>query len=109
MKNEEPPNKEVHATDLAEALQKLHARPLEPAVMNADELGGQSYGDGRKRSGSSTVLFEPSAEEKGNSPNMPAIAVEDTTHTPDDWSPIDNPSTKVAHTARPPVELMQDA
>jgi hypothetical protein len=103
MKLEDPPNKAVHAEDLLEALHKLRA-PKEPVPQSPDSPGG-NLSSGRQRSGSSTVLFEPSAEEKGNSPNMPAISVEDTTEM--DFSPIDT-STKILHTSRPPVELMQD-
>ncbi|KAI9760250.1 MAG: hypothetical protein M4579_001764 [Chaenotheca gracillima] len=103
MKNEEPPNKDVHADDLASALSKLHARP-EPVSPVFDEertnLGK------RQRSGSATMIYHP--EEHGSSPNLPAIAVEDLTGTPENLSPIEAPTTRLTHTSRPPVELMAD-
>jgi Calcipressin len=119
MKLEEPPNKEVHAEDLAEALEKLRARPLPEASEGgaytaadaAREGKGEMY---RQRSGSwSMRIFEPEADENGNSPNLPAIAVEDTSQSPEELSPLE-PSFReqkpiMAHTSRPPVELMHDA
>ena len=126
MRNEDPPNKEVHADDLASALAKLHARPtaggqapLTPVSPTAadGEVGGGARREGmrvvnRQRSGSSTVVYHP--EDHGDSPHLPAVMVEDTTESPGDMSPIgdnlDGSGTKIlAHTSRPPVELMADA
>jgi hypothetical protein len=101
MRDEEPPNKEVHAEDLATALSKLRARaePLSPA----DE--GQRHS--RTRS-SSTIVYDP--QDHGHSPDLPAIAVEYLPDSPGalsaDEMSIDK---KFVHTARPPVELMSDA
>ncbi|KAG9249020.1 BcRCN1, regulator of calcineurin [Calycina marina] len=101
MKLEDAPNKMVHAEDLAEALAKLHHRPTTdlPASPNS-ETGG----DGRQRSGSSTIIYDPS--EHGNSPGLPAIEVEDMTGV-NVISPIEMGKPIFAHTSRPPVELMK--
>lgn len=105
MRNEDPPNKEVHAHDLASALDKLNAQSgssvtdYPPSPTSVKELG-----HGVQRSRSSTIVFSPA--EHGGSPGLPAIAVEDTS---EDMSPVmdgDAPRP-MAHTARPPVELME--
>jgi len=102
MKLEDAPNKLVHAEDLAEALAKLHHRPggaeFPPSPVSGDE------NEGRQRSGSTTTIYRP--EEHGCSPNLPAISVEDTTGT-GDISPIEKERPILAHTSRPPIELME--
>jgi hypothetical protein len=105
MKLEDAPNKQVHAEDLAEALAKLHHKPRTdlPASPISDSGEGVS---GRARSSSSTTIYNPS--EHGLSPNLPAISVEDTTGEIE-ISPIEQEKPILAHTARPPMELiMQD-
>ena len=54
------------------------------------------------------MIYQP--EDRGDSPNLPAIAVEDMTDTMNELNPVDSSSdrTNITHTARPPVELMQD-
>lgn len=103
-KEEDPPNKDVHAEDLAIALEKLSARrddmlPVESSPLSP-KLGA------RNRSSSTTILYQP--EEHGNSPGLPAIAVEDLTAANDDWSTaeLELPQKPMIHTSRPPVELM---
>ncbi|ESZ96027.1 hypothetical protein SBOR_3600 [Sclerotinia borealis F-4128] len=110
MKMEDAPNKQVHAEDLAEALAKLHHRPATdlPASPMSDngETTSSSLKNGRGRSSSTTTIYDPQAH--GFSPNLPAIAVEDTTG--DDWgmSPLETDKKPIfAHTSRPPVELME--
>lgn len=100
MKLEDAPNKLVHAEDLAEALAKLHHRPRTdlPASPMSD-VGS----DGRQRSRSSTIIYNPS--EHGNSPGLPAIEVEDLTGE-NMISPIEFEKPILANTSRPPVELM---
>lgn len=100
MKLEDAPNKQVHAEDLAEALAKLRAKPSTdcPASPGSD-VGSAS----RQRSGSTTI-YNPS--EHGLSPNLPAISVEDMTGE-NNISPIEQERPILAHTSRPPVELMQ--
>lgn len=164
MRNEEPPNKEVHAADLAEALGRLgtagagsdqqlgsaaaaatagvhHSTvhnmaesgarqhdPDTPVSVSSDvhmhgsdqEGGGTGTGPGtrtytwpagmgRERSGSSTVIYDP--EHHGGSPHLPAVMVEDTTISIDvsDTEIETSPGSGqriIAHTSRPPVELM---
>ncbi|EPE30648.1 RNA-binding, RBD [Glarea lozoyensis ATCC 20868] len=100
VKMEDAPNKQVHAEDLAEALAKLHHRPRTdlPASPVSD---GET--EGRTRSGS-LVLYNPS--EHGLSPNLPAISLDDMTG---DISPINVEKPLLAHTSRPPLELMDES
>jgi len=102
MKLEDAPNKQVHAEDLAEALAKLHHKPR--TDLPASPLSDTEDTEGRKRSGSRSTIYNP--EEHGNSPNLPAIQVEDLTGE-NDISPIEQERPILAHTSRPPVELMQ--
>lgn len=111
------PNKQVHADDLAAALAQLHHHkisadsPISP--VEGRSPGGFSAASGRgTRSRSSTLIFHP--EDHGVSRNLPCVMVDDMT----DDGPVDDMSispmdvdTKpiMAHTARPPVELMSDA
>jgi hypothetical protein len=105
MKLEGAPNKQVHADDLAEALAKLHHRPQ--TDLPASPMSDGETDQRRQRSGSSTMIYHPG--DHGDSPNLPAIAVEDFTVEPEQMSPIDvEPRLIKAHTARPPVELMMD-
>ncbi|CAG8958331.1 hypothetical protein HYALB_00007794 [Hymenoscyphus albidus] len=97
---EDAPNKLVHAEDLAEALAKLHHRPRNDIPASPISDNENEGGNVRARSGS-LVLFNP--KEMGHSPNLPAIEVEDMTG---DISPIDFERPILAHTERPPVELM---
>ncbi|KAI9889468.1 MAG: hypothetical protein M1814_005251 [Vezdaea aestivalis] len=101
MRNEEPPNKEVHAEDLASALARLHGRPHQPiSPTSPDE---DQSAPTRARSGSTTVIYQPTND--GDDLKLPAIAVVDTTNSEDDSSDA-SPIGNVVHTARPPVELM---
>ena len=110
MRNEDPPNKAVYADDLASALAKLHAKPgargdLSPVEMDEGMIGGTK--EARKtRSGSSTVVYHPG--DHGDNPSLPAVTVEDTTvKAEDEDTDMAMGETKtLAHTARPPVELM---
>jgi len=70
--------------------------------MDIDSAGGSNA---RKRSGS-VIVYHP--EHHGDSPNLPAIAVEDLTDEPSEISPVEkNGLTAMTHTMRPPVELME--
>ena len=88
----------VHAEDLAAALAKLHATP------GPDDALESPARSTRQRSGTGTVVYDP--EEHGRSPDLPAIAVEDTSNSPEEMSPMEGVDKKFVHTARPPVELM---
>ncbi|EMC95182.1 hypothetical protein BAUCODRAFT_35173 [Baudoinia panamericana UAMH 10762] len=108
MRNEEPPNKDVHAEDLAAALRKLHARPAADEALKQDEVGNfQALPklQTRHRSGTGTIVYDP--EDHGHSPALPAIAVEDLSDSPGDTSPMDGEGVKFTRTSRPPVELME--
>lgn len=118
MQNEGAPNKQVHAEDLAVALAKLHAHHIEDNSWQMDEDGNLNPSPiSRRRTGSSTMIYHP--EDHGDSPNLPAIAVEDTTESPmpetpsvDGMEGIEGPIAqqkaqgKFVSTSRPPVELM---
>jgi len=104
MKLEGAPNKLVHAEDLAEALAKLHHRPrMDLPASPMSEVGAD--GVTRQRSGSSTTIYHPS--DHGDSPHLPAIAIEDFTDEVEDISLLGAEKTIMAHTSRPPVELME--
>lgn len=113
MKAEDAPNKIVHPEDLAAALARLHAPSHTDALSPADS---EFNPVGRRRTGSTTIVYHP--EDHGDSPNLPAIAVEDTTETPGFLTPTDvmegiegpiasqKAQGKTLSTARPPVEFM---
>ncbi|KAL8848516.1 MAG: hypothetical protein Q9221_006475 [Calogaya cf. arnoldii] len=107
VRNEGPPNKEVHAEDLASALEGLKQRPDAVADESSFQIGKEEAAKRvRGRSGSSTTtVYQP--ETHGGSPGLPAVVVEDTTGSEEE-SPVDGGKI-LAHTARPPVELMQNS
>ncbi|KAF2664995.1 calcineurin binding protein-like protein [Microthyrium microscopicum] len=108
IRNEDPPNKDVHAEDLAHALSRLHATApdpveFEPRTPEETELKQ------RMRSGSTTLVYHP--DQHGSHPSLPVISVEDTSDS--ELSPVEEPSPMedvkgpILHTSRPPVELME--
>lgn len=109
------PNKQVHADDLAAALAQLHHHkisadsPISP--VEGRSPGGFSASGRQTRSRSSTLIFHP--EDHGVSPNLPCVMVDDMTDGPVDDMDISamevDSKPIMAHTARPPVELMSDA
>ncbi|KAJ5583497.1 Calcipressin [Penicillium sp. DV-2018c] len=123
VRHEDPPNKEVHASDLAHALSMLKTEnqsakmAVDPAtpVSSTSEKRTNSWplaGSGsQQRSRSSTVIYNP--EDHGGSPNLPAVMVEDMTLDIEDvddmdMSPIEMSVNQMPpKTARPPVELME--
>lgn len=126
MRNEEPPNKEVHAEDLAAALARLNSRPTyggpppasqdtdmrdadaapSPPATGEDAPPPEGAGVTRRRTGSTTIVFDPQAN--GGSPDLPAIAVEDVCASPVDLGIEEQEEVPrvFAHTSRPPTELM---
>ncbi|KAF2100094.1 calcineurin binding protein-like protein [Rhizodiscina lignyota] len=106
MRNEGPPNKDVHAEDLSHALSRLTARraPDEDSEMADSPADERTSSPPRQRSGSTTIVYHP--QHHGHSPDLPAISVEDTTISPGDLTPMEVDKKPFLHTARPPVELM---
>jgi hypothetical protein len=135
-KSEDAPNKEVHAEDLAEKLSKLtgkleqNATPeasptAEKREYTADELAKLKTAAGsstarqimagmnddaqtpsspmKVRSRSSTLIYDPKAH--GDSPGLPAVMVE---AEEDSDVELDSGKVGLKHTARPPVELMEE-
>lgn len=123
MRNEDPPNKEVHATDLAHALSMLKTDQTQPVESTVDPATPVSITSDKRtsswplagsqsRSRSSTIIYNP--EDHGSSPNLPAVMVEDMTMDVDhddmdvDMSPIEMSVKQMPpKTSRPPVELME--
>ena len=130
MRNEDAPNKNTHADDLAAKLAALtakmdhsvddgEAKPQQqqkytreelhklktavPASVAADSPSQSTPKTARSRS--STIIYDPKAH--GDSPGLPAVMLE----TEDEPEPeLDDPDKKIiAHTSRPPVELMEGA
>lgn len=105
MKMEDAPNKLVHADDLAAALSKLRQGDNTPVANSPVTPGeGTAIPGMRTRSRSSTLIYQPDDK----SPNMPAVVVEDMTDEPERMSPLEAKPI-MAHTERPPVELMHNA
>ncbi|RDA91157.1 hypothetical protein CP533_0428 [Ophiocordyceps camponoti-saundersi (nom. inval.)] len=104
MRLEDAPNKMVHADDLADALAKLHYSgdgsdsPLTPVDASSPAT--------RPRSRSTTFIYRPTDD--GCSPDLPAVVVHDMTEEPAEMSSLEGSRSIMAHTARPPVEIMQD-
>lgn len=108
MRDEDPPNKAVHADDLLTALAQLRARedPEEeedPEIRQAVSAPVSTTFTPNGRQRSSTLVYDP--QQHGHSPALPIIAVED---AGDDDTTLDvDGDTKFHHTSRPPVELME--
>ncbi|KAK6359386.1 hypothetical protein TWF696_000546 [Orbilia brochopaga] len=114
-RNEEPPNTVIMPEDLASALSKLSWNTREatsPSPLEAKEQPSATSGDAaasavrRSRSGSSTVLFEPSHKD-GRA--VPGVTVDDFSDDDEPPSPVENPAISFTATARPPVETIHDA
>ncbi len=131
MKHEDAPNKEVHAGDLASKLNKLSGKLNTSIVESGEDESKMQYSaealqkmketrarafsgvsadnspstssPGKHRSRSSTLIYDPKAH--GDSPALPAVMLE----TEDDSDIELEASQKkiMAHTTRPPVELME--
>lgn len=117
-RDEDPPNKEVHADDLASALHKLTAKPKDEfdattsSVNYSGSAGAQRFGtaNSRQRSDSRTMIYHP--VEQGHSPTLPCIAVDDMSESSSplsaNFDQEEIASKPITHTARPPVELMEE-
>ena len=126
IREEEPPNKDVHAEDLQRALAGLSDQgnqsratvdDAESPMMSEDEKG--ELRGNRKRSGTGGMtVYHP--KDHGDSENLPAVTVIDTTadieenqESPGSSSPGDGQGPGggriLTHTPRPPLELMEDS
>jgi hypothetical protein len=119
LRNEDPPNKDVHASDLAHALAQLKTEAPAPEIDPATPVSISSekrtpswpLAGSQQRSRSSTLIYHPDTH--GDSPNLPAVMVEDMTldvdvEMEDEMSPIEMPVKQMPpKTSRPPVELME--
>ncbi|KAJ9617671.1 uncharacterized protein PV06_07303 [Exophiala oligosperma] len=132
MKHEDPPNREVHAEDLASKLQKLSGKLGTVAVDEQKEDGSKALysaealqklkesktrglagvssdnspsapSPSKHRSRSSTLIYDPKAH--GDSPALPAVMLE--AEDESDVELEDSGNRVMAHTPRPPVELME--
>lgn len=111
MRDEAPPNKEVHADDLAVALEKLHAcsdthqeqeaQRREGRVGRGERVleGGRVVLPDRRRS--SVLVYHP--QDHGSNLALPVVMVEDMTEGDE---AMREEVAIMAHTARPPIELM---
>ncbi len=103
-KDEGPPNKEVHADDLVAALERLSARRQAAPPSPTGVPGKEGWG---RRSRSSTVVYDPG--DHGDSPDLPAVIVEDTTESSEELMDFKGENKQpMIHTSRPPVELMSE-
>lgn len=100
---EDAPNKQVHAEDLADALAKLRHHP-ENEIQSPVSPAVSGEAITKHRSRSSTLIYQPDDK----SPHMPAVVVEDMTDEPVEMSPLEGKPI-MAHTARPPMELVNNA
>lgn len=111
MRDEEPPNRDVHAEDLAGALARV-SQEAEAKRRREEEEGVSPHKSPVKgrRSRSSTLVFDPEHHSTGSEVDLPAIAVED--YADDDEEDVDmlgeSAGKPMIHTARPPVELMEE-
>lgn len=131
MRHEDPPNKEVHAEDLASKLAKLSGKMTSPTDDSSEDESKMQYsaealqrmkatrarafsgisvensptGSSPKkhRSRSSTLIYDPKVH--GDSPALPAVMLE--TEDDSDVELEDSSKKIIAHTSRPPVELME--
>lgn len=104
---EDAPNKMVHAEDLADALARLgSAASSRGSSFDSPITPVDGAAAGRTRSRSSTLIYRP--DDHGSSPGLPAVFVEDMTEEPQEMSPLEAKPI-MAHTSRPPVELMHEA
>lgn len=118
IREEEPPNKDVHAEDLQKALAGLNGHRRRDSDMNEpmseEEREGleRQGGWGRERKGTvggggSMMVYHPSVH--GDREDLPAVMVVDTEGEGVEEDMPEGGGRMLTHTARPPVELMGDA
>jgi len=117
MRDEEPPNRDVHAEDLAGALARVNQegeakRRKDEAEKELDRQSPVKTSFAGRRSRSSTVVFDPEHHSTGSEVDLPAIAVEDYADGDEEEEDVDmfeeGRGKPMVHTARPPVELMEE-
>lgn len=116
MRDEEPPNRDVHAEDLAGALARVSQeaeakRRKEETEKETEGVSPVKSSFAGRRSRSSTLVFDPEHHSTGSEVDLPAIAVEDYADDEEgeDVDMLDEGRGKpMVHTARPPVELMEE-
>ncbi|KAK6535401.1 hypothetical protein TWF694_001862 [Orbilia ellipsospora] len=104
-RNEEPPNTVIMPEDLASALSKLSWNTAGLAPSSPDKESSNEPAIRRQRSGSSTVLFEPTNQ---GGMAVPGVTIDDFSDD-ESTSPNGNSQIGITHTARPPVETIHDA
>ena len=124
IREEEPPNKDVHAEDLQKALAKLNGlrhydidvedegeAMSEEEKASLEQFKDGGWGNRQRRGTESVMVYHP--KDHGGSGDLPKVMVEDTEgggvgdhHTEKD---VEGGGKMFTHTARPPVELMNDA
>ncbi|KAL1887156.1 hypothetical protein Cpir12675_006670 [Ceratocystis pirilliformis] len=118
MRLEDAPNKQVHADDLADALAKLNQSapgpsdalldsPISPVDISMENNAQNEAGVPRMRSRSSTLIWHPEQHGHSSDKMLPCIAVEDTTGE-QDLDDFFKTKPILAHTMRPPVELINN-
>jgi hypothetical protein len=117
IREEEPPNKDVHAEDLQRALAGLNGNRKvggngDQSPMSEEEREGLErqggWGRERERRGTgSMMVYHPGVH--GDREDLPAVMVEDTTEEGVEEDRLEGGGRLLTHTARPPVELMGDA
>ena len=121
IREEEPPNKDVHAEDLQRALAGLgDSGQGDETASPIDEEEREDLQGGKKMSGTgSLMVYHPRAH--GDREDLPVVTVEDTTNDALEKS-AESLGTSISldvegiaghriitHTKRPPMELIEDA
>ena len=124
IREEEPPNKDVHAEDLQKALAKLDGfkrydsdgeddgdSMSEGEKENLEQFERGGWGNRQRRGTGSMMVYHP--KDHGGSGDLPKVMVEDTeggdVNDRQDVEEAEGVRRMFTHTARPPVELMNDA
>ena len=125
IREEDPPNKDIHAEDLQRALAGLAGHGNErgvsaddAAIPTSEDEKDELLGNKKKSGTGSMTVYHP--KDHGDNESLPAVMVIDTTagakeenqEYPDESSPTDDGHGSgggriLTHTARPPVELME--
>ncbi|EPS45074.1 hypothetical protein H072_1027 [Dactylellina haptotyla CBS 200.50] len=105
-RNEEPPNTVIMPEDLASALSKLSWNTAQATSPVEGQEGAKELTIRRQRSGSSTVLFEPT---KQGGMTVPGVTVDDFSDDESSSPTAAASQIEITHTSRPPIETIHDA